>query len=149
MAKVYHSKMHIIPQDFLASSYDTCFLTREVGSWIYTQGAAERLVELDPVLLGGRVRGVASTLEAPVDRIDRGTEPIAIHHGVVTSRRGAGHPEPDGRLEGDSGIGRDNLGIVDSIKPDGFSGRLVVVVPRELDGAATVVLFPGGARDAK
>ena len=62
--------------------------------------------------------------------MDRGTEPIAIHHGVVTSRRGAGHPEPDGRLEGDAGIGCDNAGVVDPIEPDGVSGRLVVVVPR-------------------
>ena len=74
----------IIQQDLLGSSCDTHVLTREVGSRVDAEGAAERLVELDPVLLGGRVAGVASTLEPPIDRIDRGTEPVAVDHGIMT-----------------------------------------------------------------
>ena len=39
------------------------------------------------------------------------------------------------------------LGVVESIETDGISDSLVVVVPRELDGATTVLLA-GCARDA-
>ena len=45
----------IIQQDLLGSSCDTHVLTREVGSRIYTEGAAVRLVELDAMLLACQV----------------------------------------------------------------------------------------------
>ena len=58
-----------------------------------------------------------------------------------------GHPEPISRLERDGRVGRDDARVVDSIEADGVSRRLVVVVPRELDGAVAIVLLAGGARD--
>ena len=81
-----------------------------------------------------------------VDGIDGGTEPVAVHHGIVTCGRSLGHPIPNGGLEGDADIGCDDPGVVDPIEPDGVTGRLVVVVPRELDGATTIVLFSRGTR---
>ena len=124
------------------------FLTSEVGSGVHTEGATERLVELDPILLGSRVGWVASTLEATIDSVDRGTEAVAVDHGIVASGRGASHPEPHGRLERDGGVGRDDARVVDPVEADGVAGGLVVGIPGELEGAAAVVLLAVGTRDA-
>ena len=101
---------------------------------------------MDPVLLGSRVRRVASTLEAPIDGPDCSTETVTVDHGTMARGRAPGHPEPHRGLERDGGIRCHCLGVVDPIEIDGISRRLVVVVPGELDGAAAVILFSGSAR---
>ena len=90
-----------------------------------------------------RVWRVASTLEAPIDSLDRGAKPDSIDHGIVARGRPTIHPGPYGRLERDGGVRRDDAGVVDSIEADGISGSLVVIVPRELDGATAVILLAG------
>ena len=128
---LFNRKSHL-----LASSHNTHVLTIEVGSKIYAQGGTIRLI-LDTTL-GSLMQGILSTLDAPIDRTDRGTKLHVVHHGIVTRWRRSSYPEPDSRLEGDDGIERDVPRVVDSIEVDRISGIRVVVVLRELDGVVSL-----------
>jgi hypothetical protein len=56
------------------------------------------------------------------------------------------HPEPERRLEGDRGVLRNNVGVAEPVEADVPPRRPVVVVPRDLQRPAPVVLLPRGAR---
>ena len=92
---------------------------------------------------------VAPALLEPIDCLDRGAEPVTTDHGVMARGRLPLHPRPHGGLERDGGVRRNNAGVVDPVEPELVPGRLVVVVPRELDGATTIVLLSGGARSRR
>jgi hypothetical protein len=56
------------------------------------------------------------------------------------------HPEPERRLERDHGVLRHRVWVPEPVEADAFPRRPVVVVPRDLQRAAPVVLLPRGAR---
>jgi hypothetical protein len=56
------------------------------------------------------------------------------------------HPEPERRLERDHGVLRHGVRVPEPVEADALSCRPVVVVPRDLQGASSVVLLPRGAR---
>jgi hypothetical protein len=57
-----------------------------------------------------------------------------------------GHPVPQRRLERHHRVLRHRLRAPQPVEADALPRRPVVVVPRELQRAAAVVLGPGGAR---
>ena len=82
---------------------------------------------------------LAIALEGAVDGPDSGTEPL--RHNLVY----VVHPEPERRLKRDDIVLRHGVRVPEPVEADGLSGRPVVVVPRDLQRAAPVVLLP---RDA-
>ena len=85
-------------------------------------------------------RVVSVALEGAVDGPDGGAEPLR-HHPVHVV-----HPEPERRLERDHGVLRHHVRVPQPVEADLPPGRTVVVVPRDLQRAAPVVLLPRGAR---
>mgnify|MGYP007076060874 CR=1 FL=1 len=92
------------------------------------------------------IRGVAPALLEPIDCLDRGAEPVTIDHGIMARGRLPLHPRPHGSLERDGRVRCDNARVVDPVEPELIPGRLIVVVPRELDGATAIVLLSRGTR---
>lgn len=82
---------------------------------------------------------VAVALERTVDGSDGRTEPLT-HDGVHVV-----HPEPQSRFEGDDHVGGDRVRRIQPIEPDALTGGAVVVVPRQLQRSAAVVVLSGRA----
>jgi hypothetical protein len=113
-------------------------LAGEVGPGVDAELAAVLPVVADArVHLGGVV---PAALEGAVDGPGGGAEPLR-HHPVH-----AVHPEPERRLERHHGVPRHPAGVPEPVEADGPPRGPVVVVPRDLQRAAPVVLLPRGAR---
>lgn len=105
-------------------------LTEGVVAIPHSEAVAARLIVAESVLgrLGGSVAlrrlrpaiedvgGHAVPGEQPGVAVLGGRRPAAGHHGVArrTRRR---HPEPDGRLESDDGIGRHQVRVAQQVQP--------------------------------
>jgi hypothetical protein len=113
-------------------------LASEVGPWVDAELLAVLLVVADARVHLGGVVPVA--LEGAVDGPDGGAEALR-HHTVHVV-----HPEPERRLERDHGVLRHPVGVGEPVEADVPPGGPVVVVPRDLQRAAPVVLLPRRAR---
>ena len=83
---------------------------------------------------------VPVALEGAVDGPGRRAEPLR-HHPVHVV-----HPEPERRLERDHGVPRHRVRVPQPVEAVVPPGGPVVVVPRDLQRAAPVVLLPRRAR---
>ena len=83
---------------------------------------------------------LAVALEGAVDGPGGGAEPLGDHPMHVV------HPEPERRLERDHAVLRDPVRVPEPVEADAPPRRPVVVVPRDLQRAAPVVLLPRRAR---
>jgi len=92
------------------------------------------------------VRHSAVAWKPPGGDIGGGGSPLRGDD-VVGGRLGGlrGHPEPDGGLEGDDGVGGDEIRVVDQIHSNCISALTVVVVPGYLDRTPAIVLLARSA----
>lgn len=116
-------------------------VTVKVAAVGHTQKITITLIETDPVS-NPTIRSMP-TFNAAIDYVRdhtiprlpprrdvvAGRRPLTDHHAVARRLwRLWSHPEPDGRLEGDGGIGGHQVRVVQEVRPNGLPCLSIVVV---------------------